>query len=1202
MLVTRMNHTNNLLQKGAKSVRKVRYFHRTVRVKTNESEVPRINPVGIQYLSNSLYEQLFPSKDKYNKFFNDDEKQELIKLSKQFLKNHDLLGKPTNISDPISFELPKLQGRVLDEHFQKLGHFASEPYRSMCDKKFKKILPKPQKWLREPGWYRYEPGKDATKVPYPLEDTLVFDVEVLYKISDFPTLAVALSDKAWYLWCSPFICDDAGSDDFKHLIPMNTLEKPKLIIGHNVGYDRSKVLEEYNFTPSKAYFIDTMSLHVATSGMCSRQRPTYMKKLKRDEEVAQLNAENDSLPPISDVDEDSPWLTKSSSNSLKDVARFHCNIKMSKEARDSFSTLDKFEIINNFDAMVDYCAFDVEATSKVFDEVLPKFLKKCPHPVSFGALRFLSTAILPTRVNKWENYLKSSETLFQDNKQQIEKKIVAIIEDTLRLRTQSELVKSDPWLKQLDWNVTPIKYTKSGELHKSQKLPGYPEWYRSLFPTKTTATPQITIRTRQVPLFFRLTWEDCPVVYTNSQGWCFRCKNSQIEELVAKNYVKAVEVKDYHEEGTTLFKVPHPNGPEFNATTLLSKPFIHFFEKGILKSESKLALDALQINASGAYWMSARERIMSQHVVCAKDFKSEFNAKTSFDKDPDVGIILPKLVPMGTVTRRSVENTWLTASNAKKNRIGSELKCNVEAPPGYTFVGADVDSEELWIASLVGDSTFDIHGATAIGWMCLEGTKSLGTDLHSKTAQILGCSRNEAKVFNYGRIYGAGVKFATQLLKQFNPVLSEEEARKTATKLYENTKGKKQRSSIFKTFWYGGSESILFNKLESIAEQDEPKTPVLGAGITYSLMKKNLGKDSFLPSRINWVIQSSGVDYLHILCCSMNYLIEKYSIDARLVISIHDEIRYLVSEKDKYRIALALQISNLWTRSYFSEQMCINDLPQNCAFFSAVDVDKIMRKEVDMDCITPSNPSPIPHGQSLDILEILKITEGSLGMPSDSVDVSEFPYQHREPVFKQYNKRYSKDFLKYSIAMQIQKTKWKVEEVEKTYLREIEEAKFKLIDNDVMTMADYLKESKAAGKQKKRSIMSDDIMYMHGPASTDGNNVGIKNIETDIASKTREKCETNFKKFASKKRLTSNQTVGNDMIADIITQVVSDSNIGNDKVLASSSKSKTRKLKRKTAATKKTTGLISNSSKAAQIKPDSQGPDMKHKESNDSTI
>jgi len=35
----------------------------------------------------------------------------------------------------------------------------------------------------------------------------------------------------------------------------------------------------------------------------------------------------------------------------------------------------------------------------------------------------------------------------------------------------------------------------------------------------------------------------------------------------------------------------------------------------------------------------------------------------------------------------------------------------VRAPPGYSLVGADVDSQELWIASILGDAQFaEMHG------------------------------------------------------------------------------------------------------------------------------------------------------------------------------------------------------------------------------------------------------------------------------------------------------------------------------------------------------------------------------------------------------------------------------------------------------------------------------------------------------------
>lgn len=1057
-------------------------------------EEPRVNPVGIQYLSESLHKQLFGNKKNSHKetFLSEKHKEALINLSKQSLKKFDLLGKKTVVSEPISFELPPLQGNSLDEHFQRLGHFASEPYRSMCVNKFTSIVARPSKWERQSGWMRYEPGRTPEKVRWPLEDTLVFDVETLYEISHFPTLAVALSDKAWYLWCSPFIC---GDDSFEHLIPMDTTNKSKLVIGHNVGYDRARVLEEYNFQASMAFFLDTQSLHVASSGLCSRQRPQFMKSKKSlgydsDERVQNgTDLESDAGTLLNDLEED-PWLGVSAMNSLRDVAFLHCGISMNKQPRDLFSSRSKNVVIENFDELVNYCATDVETTSKVFDKVFPLFLKKCPHPVSFGALRFLSSCILPTRHDEWNEYTSRSEKIYQESKRKIEDKIVEIIEESVKL-VENDMsmaeVKKDPWLRQLDWTISPLKLTKKGIPAKNQKFPGFPEWYRSLFPNKTATRPLITIKSRSIPIFFKLSWEGYPCTWTKSDGWCFPVPCDLIEKFRKKNY--SLAQKETNDEYLTdlqnndtlayqnqvLFKIPHPNGAQFNCTTLLSKPYIPFFEQGILSSGSDLAHEALHMNSSGSYWMSSRERIVSQFVVPQTSFPSEFKSMDSCaapvsDKE-SLGIILPAIIPMGTVTRRAVEKTWLTASNAKLNRIGSELKAQIKAPKGYCFVGADVDSEELWIASLVGDSVFNIHGGTPIGWMCLEGSKIEGTDLHTKTADILGCTRGEAKIFNYGRIYGAGVKFAAQLLKRFNHSLTAEEASKIARKLYESTKGKTKRSKIFKKFWYGGSESILFNKLESIAEQEEPRTPVLGCGITASLLKKNLGSNSFLPSRINWAIQSSGVDYLHLLTCSMHYLISKYHINARLCLSIHDEIRYLVSEEDKFRAAMALQVSSIWTRAIFCEQIGIDDLPQNCAFFSAVDIDHIIRKEVDMDCITPSNSKPISHGECLNINQLLDKPQSFLGKEDKMVDVSKFPSHYREPVFSEYNKAYRKEFLDFFLKMQIQDSKREVNALESEYIREKTTLKFK--EDGIRPsfgLQDYLKDIEN-GKKERLGIM-----------------------------------------------------------------------------------------------------------------------------------
>jgi len=160
-----------------------------------------------------------------------------------------------------------------------------------------------------------------------------------------------------------------------------------------------------------------------------------------------------------------------------------------------------------------------------------------------------------------------------------------------------------------------------------------------------------------------------------------------------------------------------------------------------------------------------------------------------------------------------------------------------------------------------------------------------------------------------------------------------------------------------------------------------PKTPVLDASITKCLEPDLVGTD-FMTSRVNWVVQSSAVDYLHIMLVCMNWLIEKYSIDARFCISIHDEVRYIVKDEDKYRAALALQITNLFTRSLFASKLGFDNLPMSIAFFSGVDIDKCLRKEPDLDFVSPSNPNGlfkgygIPKGECLDVYKIIEFTNG----------------------------------------------------------------------------------------------------------------------------------------------------------------------------------------------------------------------------------
>jgi DNA polymerase gamma 1 len=974
---------------------------------------PRYNEIGVQQLSSYVYDQIFPDG-------NTPPPKELVELSKDHLRRHDLLGKNTDNTEPIAFDLPELQGRTLDEHFFRLGVDCAEPYLSYA-KQFARANapPKPRKWVSKSGWTKYYPDGKTEAVDAPDENMLCFDTEVMWKESSFAVMACAASPTAWYAWISPWLLGE--SEDDRHLIPLGDPAKARVIVGHNVGYDRARILEEYDLQQSKNSFLDTMSLHVAVNGMCSQQRPTWMKHKKNRELRDKIAGETDNMElaellenTASQYDEEELWVERSSVNSLRDVAKFHLNITIDKAIRDELGELDREGVRGKLDELLDYCAADVAITHRVYQRVFPNFLKVCPHPVSFAALRHLSSVILPVD-KSWDAYIANAEATYHRLSDAVQERLVALTEKALEVKDDQETWSTDPWMRQLDWSGQEIKMVKGKKKNDPprpaarQKKPGMPQWYKDLFP-KNDAPINVTVRTRIAPLLLRLAWDGHPLFWSDKYGWTFRVPRADAAKYLGKQMVQC----EFTEEGDEAlrddragiyFKLPHKDGPSARCANPMAKGYLAYFESGTLSSEYSYAKEALEMNASCSYWISARDRIMSQMVVYNSDIAADDGGTPSGETQ---GYILPQVIPMGTITRRAVENTWLTASNAKKNRVGSELKSMVKAPPGYSFVGADVDSEELWIASLVGDATFKLHGGNAIGFMTLEGTKAAGTDLHSRTASILGITRNDAKVFNYGRIYGAGLKFAATLLRQFNPDLSEKKTLEIATKLYAATKGTKTSRKLLhkRPFWRGGTESFVFNKLEEFAEQERPRTPVLGAGITEALMSRFISKGGYLTSRINWAIQSSGVDYLHLLIVAMDYLARRFNIDARLAITVHDEIRYLVKNEDRYRAAMALQVANLWTRAMFAQQMGICDLPQAVAYFSGVDIDTVLRKEVDMDCVTPSHASPIPPGESLDITALLamgdkaRLDPGIVPNPAHAPRLEGIDYIPRTPVME----------------------------------------------------------------------------------------------------------------------------------------------------------------------------------------------------------
>lgn len=281
--------------------------------------------------------------------------------------------------------------------------------------------------------------------------------------------------------------------------------------------------------------------------------------------------------------------------------------------------------------------------------------------------------------------------------------------------------------------------------------------------------------------------------------------------------------------------------------------------------------------------------------------------------------------------------------------------------------------QELWLSDLFGDSKVGLIGGTPASFQTLAGRKEDGSDVHSMTAKLLGVTRDEAKISVYSRRYGAGLTAMTNYLRQFRKSLTSSQAKQIATEMFTKTKGKKIEGQ-----WKLGSESAMFNEMERVATSSDPRTPALGRTLSDALHPRYTGNRDFMTSKINWVCQSSGVDFMHLCLTATSYLCREYKINARLCITIHDEYRYIVKKEDSARFCLAFQIAHLWTRAMFCYSVGIYDLPASVAWFSGVDIDFTIRKSPDSPAITPSQPKGLPLGKLRTMPEILKATGGSL--------------------------------------------------------------------------------------------------------------------------------------------------------------------------------------------------------------------------------
>ena len=232
-------------------------------------------------------------------------------------------------------------------------------------------------------------------------------------------------------------------------------------------------------------------------------------------------------------------------------------------------------------------------------------------------------------------------------------------------------------------------------------------------------------------------------------------------------------------------------------------------------------------------------------------------------QDPD-GFIRASYWQLGTETGR------MSCSDPNLQQVprDSQFREAVVAPEGWVLIDADFSQMELRLAAVVAKDETMMQAFQA------------GKDLHTATAEAIGCDRQIAKSANFGLLYGSGAKGLSNYAAGMGVRLSEDEAAKVRTAWLT------EYSGIAK--WHKTLSKQADNTARS-SVMPELRIPVT------QMRRKLFGDMNRLTIRANSPVQGAGAA---ILKCALGTLWTHLQgrEDAKLCGAVHDELLLLVRE------------------------------------------------------------------------------------------------------------------------------------------------------------------------------------------------------------------------------------------------------------------------------------------------------------------
>lgn len=917
-------------------------------------------------------------------------KQDAIRYVKEELQKNNLNIEDTS-EDPglpipnLSLPLSKWIDKAIETNYGEYFYFAD----LLADLDVEKILiPKTASSIM--GWSKYVITPGYSEPRWIACDGLdsqaaVFDFEcfrLTKKGLFYPYMVSAISiEGVVYSWL------ELDSSNLPDLVSFG--EQFKLLLGHNsVSFDSQYIAEFYEDFHNRR-MLDTFSLYAAVLGMSDNQLELY--KMFRKFPVRPL------------------WAQKTCPGSLKDLAKFLCNIDLDKSIREEVilqkkkkvSKVDEedyaedgglgkaFASFNEITRRIDdvwvYCLNDSIACLEVFKK-LYKIVKSYGTKIYLAGQLERSIITITTDEKfdeKIERVRRHNDVALQNINARLEQCLVKNLKESPILQKYVKGWILKDYYERV-WKSAKFPYKTMQDIPKEALQASLPEplelcgWEEDENDTsKNKEKKHNTIAKLKAVVYAFSNGYTTKIKVNGFTTWLKKLRKPADDKVSvpyislagkATPYIIGLKYKGHPvviskntwgcwvngEFAPEFIPLRHPKG-EGNVGNPLAKDFFPDAKNGDLTADIDLVQFFEDVSET-LLWEKFDKRFRNLHIV---------NGKWKVN-----------LRPSGTVTRRPTGDLAVLLANTNPLRAGSEMKSFFKIRDGFVRISADYEGQESEIFTALLDAELGCPGLAPYSVINYCGDSDKGTDIHTFVSKCLSdyATKLLGKEFKIKRQAGKSMNFANQFLGGVNRIATmlyialggsaDMDTCVEVVKYFQIlTRGKKEGRK-----YYGGLASVGFNRLLELAKTEGQTCLLTGCRISAPLDARNCeqkfyyaGRDwsaNELTTRANFTIQGGGQGLIDICLITIRYFATKFDIPYNFVFFVHDQIEFETTYEYAQDLRYLMQLGHLFSKALMYYRFGCHGMPINKMYFRSIETDTILRKSPYDPCVTPSQPTP----------------------------------------------------------------------------------------------------------------------------------------------------------------------------------------------------------------------------------------------------